>query len=146
MADEEKAPTAEQASEDALKARDEQAKKDAKDVEKRDKEQADAAKAAAEAKGQPAPEDVRADADVKSGVDLANEAWTVQSDRPYYPSAEAPGQVFVKAQLPDRKVQRENGIDPDAHAAGLTVLDDKDAVKHVHAGPEPWEARDLGLV
>lgn len=126
---------------------DEKAKKDAaKDAEKRDKEQAEALKKAAEAKGQPKPEDVKPVATAREGVDLVNKDWTVQQGRPYLDYQPEVGQAFVKAQLPDREVQKAAGIDPDQWAAGVVVLDDDGATEDVFSGPEPWEARDLGLV
>lgn len=132
--------------EDAHK-RDEKAAAEAeKDAEKRDKEQAEALKKAADAKNQPKPEEVRTVATVRDGVDKVNKDWTVQSDRPFLDYQPEVGQAFTKAQLPDREVQKKAGIDPDQWAAGVVVLDDDEATKDVFSGPEPWEARDLGLV
>lgn len=132
--------------EETLKARDERVEEKKKDAEERDEEQKKALDKAAEAKAQPKPVDVRGIGDVRDATDLANESWTVQSDSPYYARQSEVGQAFVKAQLPDRKVQKAAGIDPDQQTAGLVVLDDDGATKDVASGPEPWEARDLGLV
>jgi hypothetical protein len=138
--------TAEEASEQALKVRDERVEEDEKVSDRRDKEQQDAAEAGAKAKGQPPFSERRDVAVQRQGVDYANQTWTVQSERPYYQSVADPGQAFVRAQLPHRAAQRAAGIDPDAHTAGLTILDDDEAVSNITAGPEPWEARDLGLI
>lgn len=132
--------------EKTLKERDKAAEAEAKEAEKRDKEQQQALEKAAKAKEQPKPAEVREVGDVRSATDLANKSWTVQSGRPFYEGVSEVGQAFVKAQLPDRKVQKAAGIDPDQQTAGLVVLDDDNATKDVVSGPEPWESRDLGLV
>ena len=132
--------------EDARKADAKAVEEQRKEQEKRDKEQAAALKKAAEAKAQPKPEERRDLADERRGVDLVNKDWTVQSDRSYVDYQSEVGQAFTKAQLPNREVQKAAGIDPDQWAAGLVVLDDDEATKDVVSGPEPWEARDLGLV
>jgi hypothetical protein len=132
--------------EDAQKADAEAAKESKKEAEERDKEQAKALDKAADAKGQPKKEEVLPVVEARSGVDKVNKDWTVQSDRPYLDYQPEVGQAFVKAQLPDREVQKAAGIDPDQWAAGVVVLDDDDATKDVYSGPEPWESRDLGLV
>lgn len=132
--------------EDAHKRDEKAAEESKKDAEKRDKEQAEALKAAAEAKAQPKPEEQRTLSTVRDGVDKVNKDWTVQSDRPYLAYQNEVGQAFVKAQLPDREVQKAAGIDPDQQTAGLVVLDDDSATKDVASGPEPWESRDLGLL
>lgn len=60
-----------------------------------------------------------------SDSDDPNRSWTVQSDEPYVDVAARPGQAFVAEQLPRPEEQIAAGIDPEAHAAGLTVVDRK---------------------
>lgn len=60
-----------------------------------------------------------------SDSDDPNRSWTVQSDAPYVDRAARPGQAFVAEQLPRPEEQVAAGIDPEAHAAGLTVVDRK---------------------
>lgn len=132
--------------EDAHKAKADAVKESESEAKKRDKAQEAALKVAADAKNQPHPEVRRSLADVRDGVDLVNKEWTAQSSGSYLAPQSEVGQAFVKAQLPDRKVQKAAGIDPDQQTAGLVVLDDDNATKDVISGPEPWEARDLGLV
>jgi len=60
--------------------------------------------------------------------DDVNRSWTVQSDSDYVVPEAVPGQTFVKAQLPDAEAQKAAGIDPEAFAEALVIVEaDKDA-------------------